>query len=332
MENGRRKNAGLIAFLASVAAMVCAAVAPSPSFAADAYPSRHITMVLPFPAGTVTDMTLRLIADHLGRAFGAPVVVDNKGGAGGMIGAATVARAQPNGYTLLFTTNSTHSVVKSLFKSVPYDPERDFAPVARVVNLASMLVVNPALPINTPADFVAYAKRNPGKIRYGYGNSSGLIGGEMLKQAAGIDIMPVAYKGNPQALTDLVSGNIEAMVIDLNNGIPQLKAGKIRAIGVLPAKRNSALPAVPTLNETVAPGLDVSAWGGIFAPAGTPREIVMRLADEIAKFAARPDIKEKLLTVGVELDYAGPDEFAAFLKVEQTHWTEMAKAAGIKPQ
>lgn len=332
MEDCRRKNPGLIAFLAAIATMAYAAVLPSPSLAADTYPSRHITMVLPFPAGTVTDMTLRLIADHLGRAFGAPVVVDNKGGAGGMIGATTVARAQPNGYTLLFTTNTTHSVVKSLFKSVPYDPEKDFAPVARVVKLASMLVVNPALPINTPAEFVAYAKRNPGKIRYGYGNSSGLIGGEMLKQAARIDIMPVAYKGNPQALTDLISGNIEAMVIDLNNGAPQVKAGKIRPVGMLPSTRSNVLPDVPTLNETVAPGFDVSAWGGIFAPAGTPLEIVKRLSDEIARFAARPDIKERLLQSGVELDYAATAEFSAFLKVEEVHWTDMAKAAGIKPQ
>ncbi|MBI2318857.1 MAG: hypothetical protein HYU75_18165 [Betaproteobacteria bacterium] len=148
MKNSGRKRVSLTC-LAAAAVMACATVFTSPSLAADAYPSRHVTMVLPFPAGTVTDMTLRLIADHLGRAFGAPVVIENKGGAGGMIGASIVARAQPNGYTLLFTTNTTHSVVKSLFKSVPYDPERDFAPVARVVRLASMLVVNPALPIKT---------------------------------------------------------------------------------------------------------------------------------------------------------------------------------------
>ncbi|MBI2318856.1 MAG: hypothetical protein HYU75_18160 [Betaproteobacteria bacterium] len=169
-------------------------------------------------------------------------------------------------------------------------------------------------------------------MRYGYGNSSGLIGGEMLKQAARIDIMPVAYKGNPQALTDLISGSIEAMVIDLNNGIPQLKTGKIRAIGMLPGKRSGVLPELPTLAETVAPGFDVWAWGGIFAPAGTPREIVKRLSEEIAKFAGRADIKDRLLGVGVELDYAGPEEFSAFLKTEAVRWTDMARAAGIKPQ
>ncbi len=318
--------------LAAIAALIVIGASPIQALAVDAYPSRTVTMVLPFPAGTVTDMTIRLIAEHLSRAFGVPVVVENKGGAGGMIGASAVAHAQPNGYTLLFSTNTTQSVVRSLFKSVPYDPERDFAPVARVVRLGSMLVVNPALPIATPAQFVAYAKSHPGKIRYGYGNSSGLIGGETLKQATHIDMMPVAYKGNPQGVTDLISGNIEAMVVDLVNGIPQVKANKIRAIAMLPAKRSSVLPDVPTISETVVPGFDVSAWGGIFAPAGTPREIVARLAEETARFAARPDVKEKLAKGGVELDYAGTEEFTAFLKLEQQRWTEMAKAAGVKPE
>ena len=249
-----------------------------------------------------------------------------------MIGSNIVAPAQPDGYTLLLANNTTHSVVKSLFKKVLYDPERDFTPVARVVKLASMLVVNPSLPVSTPAEFIAFAKRNPGKIRYGYGNSSGLIGGETLKQATGIDIMAIAYKGNPQALTDVMSGTIEAMVVDQNNGIPQIKAGKIRAIGMLPSKRSNALPDVPTLGETVAPGFDVTAWGGVFAPAGPPQEIVKRLSDELGKFAARPEIRARLLTVGVELDYAGPEEFSAFLKTEEVRWTNMAKAAGIKPQ
>lgn len=332
MEHAGGGNHRLLAIFVTAVAIAGASAFTRPALAADAYPSRPITMVLPFGAGTVTDMTIRLIAEHLARAFGSPVVVENKAGAGGMIGSGFVARAQPNGYTLLLTTNTTHSIVKSLFKSVPYDPERDFTPVARVASVASMLVVNPTLPVNTPAEMVAYAKSNPGKIRYGYGNSSGLIGGETLKRAARIDLMAVAYKSNPQALTDLLSGNIEAMIVDLQNGVPQVRAQKIRPIAMLASKRSSLLPEVPTLNETVVPGFNVAAWAGIFAPAGTPREIVVRLSDEIAKFAARPDVKEKLLKGGVELDYAGPDEFSAFLKVELSRWTEMAKGAGIKPE
>ncbi|MDO8629711.1 MAG: tripartite tricarboxylate transporter substrate binding protein, partial [Phycisphaerales bacterium] len=233
MKHAGRGNHGLLAIFVTAVALACASAFARPAIAADTYPSRPITMVLPFPAGTVTDMTIRLIADHLSRAFGSPVVVENKGGAGGMIGTAFVARAQPNGYTLLLATNTTHSVVKSLFKSVPYDPERDFAPVARLAIMSQMLVVNPNLPMNTAAELVAYAKGNPGRIRYGYGNSSGLIGGETLKRATGIDLMAVAYKGNPQALTDVMSGNIEAMVVDLANGVPQVKANKVRAIGML---------------------------------------------------------------------------------------------------
>lgn len=321
-----------LAGFAGVAAIACSSVFATASIAADAYPSRPITIVVPFGAGTSTDVFARLIAAHLARAFDSPVVIDNKPGAGGMIGSAAVARAQPNGYTLIMATNTTHSVVKSLFKSVSYDPERDFAPVARVARMVSMFVVNPDLPVNTAAEFVAYAKSNPGKIRYGYGNSSGLIAGEMLKQAVGINLMAIAYRSNPQALTDVVNGTLEAMVVDLANGVPQVKTRKIRPIGILGSKRSSLLPDLPTLSESVAPGFNVQAWSGILAPAGTPREILVRLSDELKKFTARADVKERLSVTGVELDYAGLEEFPAFLKSEETRWTAMAKTSGIKPE
>ena len=319
-----------LVFLSGLVALT--AVAAAPSQAADTYPSRPVTLVVPFGAGTSTDVFARLIASHLARAFDSPVVIDNKPGAGGMIGSAVVARAQPNGYTLLMATNTTHSVVKSLFKSVAYDPERDFAPVARVARMVSMFVVNPDLPVANASEFVAYAKANPGKIRYGYGNSSGLIAGEMLKHATGINLMPVAYRTNPQALTDVVNGTLEAMVVDLANGVPQVKTKKIRPIGILGAKRSSLLPDVPTLAETVAPGFEVIAWSGILAPAGTPRDVLLRLSDELKRFSARTDVKERLAATGVEIDYAGLDEFPAFLKSEQARWTEMARTSGIKPE
>ena len=325
-------NQGRRTVLATVAVLAFAAALPGASLAADTYPSRPVTIVVPFGAGTSTDVFARLIAAHLAGAFNSPVVIDNKPGAGGMIGSVAVARAQPNGYTLLMATNTTHSVVKSLFKSVAYDPERDFAPIARVARMVSMFVVNPDLPVNTAAEFVAYAKNNPGKIRYGYGNSSGLIAGEMLKQATGIDLMAVAYRSNPQALTDVVNGTLEAMVVDLANGVPQAKTRKIRPIGILGPRRSGQLPDVPTLSETVAPGFEVMAWSGILAPAGTPRDILLRLSDELKKFAARADIRERLLVTGVELDYTGLDEFPAFLKSEQARWTEMARIANIKPE
>jgi tripartite-type tricarboxylate transporter receptor subunit TctC len=329
---GNQGKRAALATVATAAALACAAAFPKTSLAADAYPSRPITIVVPFAAGASTDVFARLIAAHLASAFGSPVVIDNKPGAGGMIGSLAVARAQPNGYAVLLATNTTHSVVKSLFKNVAYDPERDFAPVARVARMVSMLVVNIELPVNTPAEFVAYAKNNPGKIRYGYGNSTGLIAGEMLKQATGINLMAVAYRSNPPALTDVLNGTLEAMIVDFATGLPQVTARKIRPIGFLGTMRSGFLPEVPTLGETVAPGFNVSAWAGILAPAGTPRDILVRLSDELKKFTARSDMKERLLRGGMNLDYAGLDEFPAFMKAESARWTEMASAAGIKPE
>ncbi len=315
----------LLAWL-SVAAFSALAVA------ADRYPSRPITIVAPFAPGTGTDAITRLIADHLQRAFGSIVLVDNKPGANGTIGAASAARAQPNGYTLVLISNTTHAVIRSLVRHVPYDPERDFAPIARIVGYGSVLVVNVGLPVGTAAEFVAYARSNPGKIRYGYGNSTGVIGGETLKHALGIDLVAVPYRSNPPALTDVLNGNLEAMIVDIQGGMPQIKAKRIRPLAVLAAKRSSVLPDVPTLGETVVPGFNVQAWGGIAAPAGTPREIVALLEQELKKFTERNDVKDRIHAMGFEPFYAGAEEFAAFIRSEAVRWTQMAKAAGVKPE
>ncbi|MBI2318636.1 MAG: tripartite tricarboxylate transporter substrate binding protein [Betaproteobacteria bacterium] len=324
--NGRKIRQAVL--LLSVAAAACS----MPSLAAERYPARPIAIVAPFAPGTGTDAITRLIADHLQRAFGSPVVVENKPGAGGTIGSSVVARAQPNGYTLLLCSNTTHAVVRSLYRQVPYDPERDFTLVARVVGYGSVLVVNAAVPVNTAAEFVAYARNNPGKIRYAHGNSTGIIGGETLKQALRIDLVAVPYRSNPPALIDLLNGSIEAMIVDLQSGMPQIRARKIRPLGVLASARSSILPDVPTLSETVVPGFNVRAWGGVAAPAGTPREIVTLLETELRKFTERSDIKEKIHAMGFEPFYAGAEEFSAFMKAETARWTQMAKAAGIKPE
>lgn len=333
MISKHRKIHGLTLLL-TVAVFALSTVFATPSTAADSYPSRPITLVVPFGVGSGTDVLARLIASHLTRAFGPPVVVDNKPGAGGMIGSAAVARAQPNGYTLLMAGNTTHSVVKSLWKSVPYDTVRDFVAVARVAMfVANALAVHPNFPVNTPEEFVAYAKSNPGKIRYGYGNSGGQIGGAMIKHAADIDLTAVAYRSSPQALTDLMSGQIEAIVVDLATALPHIKAGKVRPLAMLVFKRSSLLPDVRTLGETViAKDVDVSGWSGVMAPAGTPPDILTRLSNELRKFTARGDIKESLLISGIQLDYLGSEEFLAFQKSEEARWTEMAKVAGIKPE
>jgi tripartite-type tricarboxylate transporter receptor subunit TctC len=299
---------------------------------AEPYPTRSVTIVTPFAAGSVTDAAARLIGQHLQDALGQTFVIENKAGAGGLIAATTVARAKSDGYTLLFTTNSTHSVVYGLFKTVPYDPIADFTPIARVGNFPSFVAVNVNQPINTMAELVAYAKANPGKLSYGVGNSTAQIVGETLKKRTGIDIVRVAYRSNPMAMTDLVAGHIPMMIPDFNTGLPQLRAQKIRALAVLTRARNSVLPDVPTLHETVMPNFDILAWAGMFGPANMPPEAVKVISDELQKALAKAEIKDRLAAAGTEVYFSGPAEFSAFVKSELPKWTAMIKEAGIQPE
>ena len=299
---------------------------------AQPYPSRPVTIVTPFAAGSVTDAAARMIGLHLQEALGQSFVIENKAGAGGLLAAQTVARAKPDGYTLLFTTNSTHSVVYGLFKSVPYDPIADFTPIARIGNFPSFVAVNVAQPINSMAELVAHAKANPGKLSYGVGNSTAHITGETIKKRTGIDVVRVPYRSNPMAMTDLIAGQIPMMIPDFNTGLPQLNAKKIRALAVLTKNRNPVLPDVPTLNETVMPGFDILAWAGMFGPANMPPEAVKAIADELQKALAKPEIKNRITATGTEVFYSGPAEFTAFVKSELPRWTAMIKEAGIDPE
>jgi len=299
---------------------------------AETYPARPATIIVPFGAGTVTDTVARMLADHLQRSFGRPFIVENKGGANGMIGASFVARARPDGYTLLFSTNTTQSAITSLFKSVPYDPLKDFAPVGRLVDLPSLLVVNNKLPVKTVQDFIAYAKSHPHTLQYGYGNVSGQIAGEMLKKRTGIDMTAVPYRGNPQGLTDLMAGSIAAMVVDTGTGLPQVAAGTVRPLAMVSPDRSALLADLPTLSETVTPGFGFVAWGGLFAPAGTPPEIVTTLAKASETLVTAAEFKAKVKNMGVEAKWTGPQAFPDFLKAESVRWSSMVKEAGIVPQ
>ena len=299
---------------------------------AQSYPTEPVTIILPFGAGSVTDLVTRLLAEHLRNQFNQQFIVVNKPGAGGTIGSSFVAKSLPNGYTLLFTTNTTHSVVKSLYKNVPYNPNTDFSPVARVAGIQSMLVINSNLPIKNISEFVEFSKNNPNKIRYSFGNSSGQIAGETLNKRLGIEMIAVPYRSNPQAIVEIIGGNIEGGVIDLATGIPHIKSGKLRPLAILTNRRSSLLPDVPTINENVAPGFDLMAWFGVFAPAGTSPQIINTLSIEIQKFLLREDVKVKLNLNGVETFYAGPKEFSQFLINEEVRWTQMATAAGIAPE
>jgi tripartite-type tricarboxylate transporter receptor subunit TctC len=299
---------------------------------AQSYPARPVTILAPFAAGSGTDTAARIIAQVLQDALGQPFVVENRVGVNGLLAGNAVARAAPDGYTLLFTTNSTHSVVYGLYKSVPYDPIKDFTPVARIGSFPSFIAVNPTLPIHSMQELVAYAKANPGKLSFGVGNSTGQIVGEGIKNRMGVDIVRVNYRSNPAAVTDLVAGHIQMMVPDFTTGIPQLQTDKIRALAVLTRNRNPRLPAVPTLHETIMPGYDILAWAGLFGPAGLPPEAVKALAGAIEKALARPEMVERLRNAGTEVYWTGPQEFDAFVKSELVKWTAAIKEAGIEPQ
>jgi tripartite-type tricarboxylate transporter receptor subunit TctC len=299
---------------------------------AQEYPTRPVTIVVPFGPGSATDTTARLIAQGLQEALGRPFVVENKSGGGGLIAANAVARAEPDGYTLLITTNSTHSAAPGLFKNVPYDPIKDFTAVARIGSFPSFLGVDPQLPIRSMAELVAYAKQNPGKLIYGHGNSTGQIVGEALKHRVGIDMVRVAYRSVPAGMTDLMGGHIGVMIPDFGNGLPQLQAEKIRALAVLTAARNSRLPEVPTLNETVMPGFDLLAWVGMFGPAGMPAPAVARLAAETGKILGNPALKVRFMAAGADTFWSGSQEFDAYVKSELTKWTSLIKEAGIEPE
>jgi tripartite-type tricarboxylate transporter receptor subunit TctC len=242
-----------------------------------------------------------------------------------------VARAKPDGYTLLLTTNSTHSAI-ALFKSVPYDPIKDFTAVARLGNFPSFVAVNVNLPVNSMAELVANAKANPGKLSYGVGNSTGQVVGETLKKRTGVDIVRVSYRSNPAAMADLVAGHVQVMIPDMNTGLPQVNAQKIRPLAVLTKVRNPLLPNVPTLDETVMPGFESLAWAGVFAPANTPPEVVKTVADAIGKILANPEMRERFTGPGIQVVYTGPHEFAEFVKSELVKWTAQIKEAGIEPE
>lgn len=314
-------------------AVACIALsgAASPALSQD-YPSRQVTLVAAFAAGSGTDGAARLIGKHLNEALHQPFVVQNVAGASGTIAAATVARAKPDGYTLLITSNSSHASAPGLMKNVPYDPIKDFTPVARIGSFYSFVGVNPDLPVKTMSELIAYAKANPSKVSCGYGNSSGQIACETLRRRTGADIVGVGYRSTPAAVTDVIAGHIAMVIADPATSMAHVKAQKMRALAVLPKSRRSNLPEVPTLDETVMPGFDLLAWTGIFAPANTPPEIVNTVAAAIHKAMQQDEVKARFANSGIEPFWGGPDEFREYVKSELTKWTAMIKEAGIQPE
>ena len=297
-----------------------------------AYPNRPVKLVVPYPPGALTDLLARFIAERLGTALGQPVVVENKPGAGTLVGAEFVAKAPADGYTLLMATSTTLGISPALYKPSPIDPVRDFAPVSQVGTVNFFLIANPSFPAKSVKEMIDAIKAHPGKYNYasvGSGSPHHLFM-EALKTEYGLNIQHVPYKGTPSALTDLLSGNIQVMFSDATVAVPNIGAGKVVALGTSAAKPTPLVANVPPIAATV-PGYDWQAWQGIVAPAGTPKDIVARLATELAKLQATPEFKEQLLKFGMEpYPPQTPEQFAAIIAAEQPRWAQAIKDSGAK--
>ena len=324
----RKPIATLVAALAALGATAAEAASP-----ADNYPSRVVRLIVPFPAGGTTDIFARHIGDRLAKALGHNFVIDNRGGAGGNIGSDAVAKADPDGYTLLMGTVGTHAINHSLYARMPYDALRDFAPVAFAAGVPNILVVNPKnVKATTVQEFIAEAKAAPKKLNFASsGNGTSIhLSGEMFKQMTGVDIVHVPYRGSAPAVNDLIAGQVDLMFDNLPSSIGQVRGGNLRAIAVTSAKRSPALPNVPTVAESGLPGFEASSWFAIFAPAKTPPEIVQKLNAEVLKILADPEVQSRFAEIGGEIRPYKPDELRAFVQSEIEKWAKVVKASGAK--
>lgn len=299
---------------------------------AQAFPTRPIKIVVPFPAGGTTDIIAREVAAHLTKAFGQSVFVENRPGAGGNVGADAVAKSAPDGYTLLMGTVGTHGINVSLYSKMPYDAVKDFAPISLCAAVPNVMVVHPSVPANTVAEFIAYAKKEGSKVAMASsGNGTSIhLAGELFKSMTGTTMTHVPYKGSAPALVDLVAGQTQVMFDNAPSAMPHIRAGKLRALAVTSSKRSEALPNVPTLEEAGLKGYEASSWFGLFAPAGTPREIVQKISAEVQKGIATPEMQEKFKSQGAIPVGSTPEAFAAHVEAEIKKWAQVVKASGAK--
>ena len=312
--------------------LLFAALLPLGSAAlAQAYPARPITIVLGSTAGSATDGLARAIAAEVTKSSGQPVIVDNRAGAFGGIAAQYTANAQPDGYTLFMTTNTTQSANPHLLKKLSYDPIKDFAPVALLARGYLALVVNPKVKANNVAELVALAKSAPGKLNYGSGSSSAQVATELFQQSTGTKFTYVPYKANPPAVLDLVGGQIDLMIVDLTTSLPQVKAGKLRALGISSATPSPLVPEVPPIANSL-PGYEFGYWNALYAPAKTPAPVVQRLSELMRDALAKPSVRQAIEKSGQEVSFAPPEELAKFQLAELERWGRIIKAAGIEPE
>ena len=319
--------------LGPLALAVCGIIALRPALAqsADAWPARPIRFILPFPPGGGTDILGRIIAERLTATLGQPVVTENRGGAGGNVGAEAAAKSAPDGYTIVLVAPSL-AISPSLYSKLAYDPVKDFAAVSLVATVPNVMVTNPELPAKTLAEFIQLAKSKPGEMNFGSGGSgtSNHLAGELFNIVAGVKLVHVPYKGVNLAMNDVLSGRIQLVVIGVPATVPHIKAGKLHALAIVAPQRSPVLPDVPTVAEAGLPKFEVTTWYGILAPAGTPRPIVTRLNAELGKVMHSPELKDRLEALATDPVTGTPEEFAALIKREIAKWAEVVRAAGLK--
>jgi tripartite-type tricarboxylate transporter receptor subunit TctC len=315
-----------------LAALAAALAAPAALAQAGTYPAKPVTFVVPFAAGSATDQLARALGQSITEQTKQTVIVDNKAGASGMMAAQAVAKTPADGYTVLVTTNTTHAANEHLYRKLPYDPVKDFAPVTGLGKGGQVLVVRADAPYKSVADIVAKAKAQPGKLSFASGSSSSRVAGEMFKQLSHTDILHVPYKSNPNAITDLLGGQVDMMITDTATGLPQVKAGKLRALGYSTQKRSPLLPGVPTIDEAGVKGYDMGYWFAAYVPAGTPQPVVARLRELLVNATKSAAAKQFYETAGAEAWTTTPEELAKFQQAETQKWGKVIKAAGIEPE
>jgi tripartite-type tricarboxylate transporter receptor subunit TctC len=301
---------------------------------AQAWPAKPVRIVVPYPPGGPVDISARLLAPKLQASLGQPFVVENKPGAGGNIGADFVAKSAPDGYTIGMGAIATHAINPALMASVPYDPIKDFRHLALVVQVPNVLVVNTELPVKSVPELIAHAKVRPGKLDFASGStgSTGHLAGELFKQMTGTFMVHIPYKGAPAAVADLLAGRVHLMFDNLSSALPNVKAGKVRALAVTTLKRSASLPELPTLDESGLKGFDMTTWWGLMSPAGVSADVAQRLSTEILKAMDAPDVKERLRAMGMEGSAVRtPEQFTAFVDAERKLYARLVKQSGAKP-
>ncbi|MBB2777634.1 UNVERIFIED_ORG: tripartite-type tricarboxylate transporter receptor subunit TctC [Comamonas terrigena] len=318
--------------LKTLAAAALAVAGMGSALAADAYPDKPLTMVVPFSAGGTTDILARIVGQALGQELGQTIIIDNKPGAGGNIGAQQASRAKADGYTLFMGTVGTHAINQALYKKLPYDPVKDFAPLSRVANVPNLLVAHPSRPYKTVQEMIAYAKKHPGEVTYGSPGSgaSPHVSGALFQSMTGAEMTHVPYKGSAPAISDLLGNQIAVMFDNMPSAIQHVRSGKLRPIAVTTAKRSPELPDVPTIAEAGVPGYEATSWFGLWAVAGTPAPILTKLQTALTKVLKDPAVAKKIADQGGEVVIETPAQFDAFIKSEAAKWGKVVKESGAE--